>query len=64
MIYFLQLVLQVGFINSDDIWSNTANFIFSVSIVLFSLALYVAIYIVSPQLRNDMAKQHPEYKLA
>ena len=62
MIYFLQIVLQVGFINSDGIWSNTANFIFSITIIPFSLALYVAIYIVSPQLRNDMAKQYPDYK--
>ncbi|WP_339752719.1 hypothetical protein [uncultured Winogradskyella sp.] len=61
-IHFLQIILQVGFLYSDGIWSNTANFIFSFSIVLFSLALYVAIYIVSPKLRKEMAKQHPEYK--
>ncbi len=64
LIYFLQIVLQVGFINSDGIWSNTSNFIFSVVIILFSLALFIAIYIVSPKLRNDMANQHPEYKFA
>lgn len=62
-IHFLQIVLQVGFLNSDGIWSNTSNLIFSVAIVLFSLALYAAIYIVSPKLRKEMALQHPEYKL-
>jgi hypothetical protein len=62
LIHFLQIVLQVGFFNSEGIWSNTSNFIFSVLIVLFSLTLYVAIYIVSPELRLDISKQHPEYK--
>ena len=60
-IHFLQFLLQVGFINSDGDWSHTANFIFSVAIILFFLTLYVAIYIVLPKLRKDMAKQHPEY---
>ncbi len=62
LIHFLQIVLQLGFLNSEGIWSNTSNFIFSVLIVLFSLTLYVAIYIVSPELRLDISKQHPEYK--
>ncbi len=61
-IYFLQIVLQVGFFTSDGIWSNAFGLFFSIAIIFFSLALYIAIYIVSPQLRNDMAKQHPAYK--
>ncbi|MFK7834360.1 MAG: hypothetical protein AB8B52_13885 [Winogradskyella sp.] len=64
LIHFIQLVIQVGFFNSNDNWSTTFSFIFSVSVVLFALALYIAIFIVSPKLRKDMAKQHPEYKFA
>jgi hypothetical protein len=61
LIHFLQIVLQIGFLNSNSIWSPSVNLLFSSVIVLFSLALYIAIYIVSPKLRKDMAKQYPEY---
>jgi hypothetical protein len=62
LIHFLHIVIQIGFFNSSGIWSPKANLIFSILIVLFSLTLYSALYIVSPKLRKDMAKQHPEYK--
>ena len=62
LIHFIQIIIQFGFVFRDGIWTNTFNLLFSVTIVFFSLALYIAIYIVSPKLRKDMAKQHPEYK--
>lgn len=47
----------------QDIPSKTvALVIISTIIVIFSLVLYISIYIVSPQLRKNMAKQHPDYK--
>ncbi|WP_296315205.1 hypothetical protein [Winogradskyella sp. UBA3174] len=64
MIQSLNIVIQIGFFNRDAIWSNAFSLSFSVAIVLFSLALYIAIYIVSPKLRKDMAKQQPDYKFA
>ena len=43
-------------------WSPTLSLIFSIIIVFFGLAIYIAIFIVSPKLKIDMAKRHPEYK--
>lgn len=63
-IYFIQIVFQVGFFNGDSEWGDTSNFIFSVIIVFFALAIFIAIYKVSPKLRKQMEKQHPEYKIA
>ena len=60
LIHFIQIVIQVAFFNINQSWSTTFSFVFSVGFVLFALA----IYIVSPKLRKDMAKQHPDYKFA
>ncbi|WP_299127124.1 hypothetical protein [uncultured Winogradskyella sp.] len=50
--------------DSNKNWSNTQELIFSILMVGFALILYVSIYIVSPKLRNEAAKQHPDYKFA
>ncbi|MBT8243823.1 MAG: hypothetical protein HKP48_09115 [Winogradskyella sp.] len=64
MVHFLNIGLQVSFFNYSTIWSHTFSLVFSIGIVLFSLALYVAIWIVSPKLRKTIALQHPDYKFA
>ncbi|WP_339622693.1 hypothetical protein [uncultured Winogradskyella sp.] len=64
LIHFIQIVIQVAFFNINKSWSTAFSFVFSVGFVLFALAFFIAIYIVSPKLRKDMAKQHPDYKFA
>ncbi|MEN8885433.1 MAG: hypothetical protein ABF246_03510 [Winogradskyella sp.] len=64
LIHFIQIVIQVAFFNINQSWSITFSFVFSVGFVLFALTFFTAIYIVSPKLRKDMAKQHPDYKFA
>ncbi|MDC1503640.1 hypothetical protein N8475_00475 [Winogradskyella sp.] len=64
LIHFIQIVIQVAFFNINQSWCTTFSFVFSVGFVLFALAFFIAIYIVSPKLRKDMAKQHPDYKFA
>lgn len=43
-------------------WNTLQELICSVLIISFALALYISIFIVSPKLRIEAAKQHPEYK--
>lgn len=64
LIHFIQIVIQVAFFNINQSWCTTFSFVFSVGFVLFALAFFIAIYIVSPKLRKDVAKQHPDYKFA
>ena len=62
--HFIQIIIQVAFLNMNSQWSTVFSFAFSVAIILFALVFYVAICKVSPKLRKDMAKQYPEYKFA
>ncbi len=49
--------------NSKAEWSVTSQFIFSFCVVLYVLLIYISIKIVSPKLRQKLAKEHPEYFL-
>lgn len=61
LVYGISIVMQVlSFPNVT--WNAMVNFIFASIIVLFGLAIYISVFIVSPKLRKQMAKQHPEYK--
>lgn len=60
-VYLINVVIQVILYPSGT-WSSPLNLIFSIVIILFGLAIYISIFIVSPKLRKDMDKQHPEYK--
>lgn len=64
LIHILNIGIYGGIIfDSNNSWSNTQEFIFALLIVLFGLALYVSIFVVSPQLRKDMTTQYPDYKI-
>ncbi|MDP5081340.1 MAG: hypothetical protein NWP87_01700 [Winogradskyella sp.] len=63
----LNSVLNIGIYGSIIFdsklqWSSKQEIICSLLIVALGLTLYLSIYIVSPKLRKEMAKQHPEYK--
>jgi hypothetical protein len=62
-VYLINVVIQVMLFPSET-WSSALNLIFSIIIILFVLAIYISMFIVSPKLRKDMAQQHPEYKFA
>lgn len=64
IINFFGVFVQVAFFNNGAFFSTKFSLIFSVIIVLFSLVVYIALFIASPKLRKDMAKQHPEYIFA
>lgn len=60
-------ILNIGIYGSiifDDKlqWNTLQELICSVLIIAFALTLYVSIFIVSPKLRHEGAKHHPEYK--
>lgn len=57
-IYF-QIIYQ-----TSNPWSFLMSQIFSVLVVAFGLILYIAIFIVTPKLRNQMSEQYPDYKFA
>jgi hypothetical protein len=59
-------ILNIGiysgyFFESISDWSTLFQVVFSAVIVLLAMIIYISVFIVSPKLRNDMAKQHPEY---
>ena len=61
-------VLSIGlysavFFESMTNWPILFQALFSLTAVLFGMIIYISIFIVSPKLRKDMAKLHPEYKL-
>jgi F0F1-type ATP synthase assembly protein I len=64
LLQFGTVFFYIVFFKRDTVWSYGFSLGFSISIILFALALYVAIYHASPKLRKDMAKQHPSYKFA
>ena len=61
IVHIISVFFQVLLFPSGQ-WSSTMNIIFSVIMVLFGLAIYISIFIVSPKLRSEAAKQHPDYK--
>jgi hypothetical protein len=64
LLQFVNVFFYIVFFKRNTVWSYGFSLGFSISIILFALALYVAIYHASPKLRKDMAKQHPSYKFA
>lgn len=64
LIHVLSIGLYSGvFFESISNWPTLLQLLFSIAAVLFGMIIYISIFIVSPKLRKDMAKQHPEYKL-
>jgi len=61
LVYSINIVIQV-LLFPNVTWSAMINFIFASIIVLFGLAIYISIFIVSPKLRKDMVKHYPDYK--
>ncbi len=60
--HVLNIGIYGGIIFDTNHWSNLQELIFSLLIVLFGLTVYISIFIVSPQLKKDMAALYPEYK--
>jgi hypothetical protein len=54
-IYF-QVIYQ-----NKSVWPVSLAVIFSVCVILLGMLLYTAVYVVTPRLREAMAKQHPDY---
>ncbi|BAO75599.1 hypothetical protein [Winogradskyella sp. PG-2] len=63
LVYIINVVVQ-GLLFPNGAWSINVKLLFSITIVLFGLAVYISIFIVSPKLRKEMANQYPEYKFA
>jgi hypothetical protein len=63
LVHILNIGLYSGvFFESMSNWPTFYQLVFSAVIVLFGMIIYISIFIVSPKLKKDMAKQHPEYK--
>lgn len=63
LVHILNVGLYSGFyLERMSNWSMIFQVIFSTVVVLLGMIIYISIFIVSPKLKNDMAKQHPEYK--
>ncbi|MBC2843835.1 hypothetical protein [Winogradskyella flava] len=63
LIHILSIPLYTGvFFESIDKWPILFQVICSIVIVLLGMLIYISIFIVSPKLRIQMAKQHPDYK--
>ena len=61
LVYFINVLIQV-LLFPNITWNSTLSLIFSIIIIFFGLAVYISMFIVSPKLRIEISKQHPEYK--
>jgi len=62
LVHILNIGIYSGyFFESISNWSTLLQAVLSVAIVLLAMIIYISIFIVSPKLRKDMAKLHPEY---
>ncbi|MCC1483508.1 hypothetical protein [Winogradskyella immobilis] len=66
LIHFLNIGIYISVILDLErrVLSTTALVAISSFIILFGLLLYISIFVVTPNLRQQMAKQHPDYKIA
>ncbi|WP_400075837.1 hypothetical protein [Winogradskyella sp. R77965] len=63
LVHILSIGLYSGvFFESINSWPIYLQAVFSIISVLFGMIIYISVFIVSPKLRRQMAKQHPEYK--
>ncbi|MDT0558082.1 hypothetical protein RM697_05465 [Ichthyenterobacterium sp. W332] len=66
IMYFFNIGMYVAIFTdpSKTTMSNTTLLIAAIIIVLLALVLYVSIFVVAPQLRAHVAKQHTVYKIS
>lgn len=62
MAYIFNLPVQIALMPSYGTWGLWHSVIFSGVIIAFSIIIYIALYIASPQLIKTMSKQYPDYK--
>lgn len=61
-IHFLSLLLQISFFDINASWGVTSSLLFSIIVVFFAIVLYVALFVVSPQLKKRMSTYYTDYK--
>ncbi|MBV7269187.1 hypothetical protein [Winogradskyella luteola] len=49
------------FYQNKQVWPVSLSVIFSICAVLIGMLIYIAVYVVTPKLRNEMAQHNPEY---
>ena len=62
-------VLNIGiyaplFFNRKQAWHTSTEVLFSVSIVLFLLLMFIAIVVITPHLKEKLSKEYPEYNFS
>lgn len=62
LIHFLNIGIYAPILfELDSQWSTLFTWIFSVVLVVYCLAIYISIYIVTPRLKQTLSNEHPEY---
>lgn len=65
LVHFLNLGIYLPHIgNSDYLWGNISEVMFSVGIILYMLLFYVALQVVPKELTKKMKQEFPEYSVA